>query len=592
MHSRCTRSLFNCVNAFLNPRVSLKPHYPVSRAVTANIRAMSVSTTTEGQYSRTTGVTDPVWIHEEPYASRPTFTPLKNDIETQTCIIGAGISGLSIAYELVKRQQEVVILEAREVLSGETGRTSGHLSSALDDQYMIIEKKHGREGAKSAAESHNWAIKRIGQISQELGIDCDYHLLPAYRVSQFPKNGEKTEDHAKDVEDMKAEAKVAKDLGLDAKYHEGLAIKGWQGKIDQRDALVFTGQAVFHPTKYLNGLMRWLKKQDNFKCYTNTRVMLVEEKSTGMLGLGSSEGVHIQTEMGHNVRCLDAVEATAVPLQKLSVIVELEFYRTCCVAIKVPKGSVEDCLLYDTADPYHYMRLTKCDDQYDYIIVGGGDHKVGQEDASPHYEELENWARERFPQCTSVDYRWSGQIFEPVDHVAFIGANQGCDHVYIVTGDSGNGLTHGVLAGKLIADEIAPQPAPADDMARPDWTAIANLYSPKRIGSILKSAPTMLMHDAQINFQYKRFLESDIQDIEDLAPGTGGVMNPLTKLPVAVYKDENGKVTKRSALCPHLHGVVCWNQAEKSWDCPVHGSRFSPQGLCVDGPAKSNLPPA
>lgn len=553
---------------------------------------MSVSKTSEGQYDRTTGATDPVWIHQEPYESRPSFRPLTNNIETQTCIIGAGISGLSIAYELVKRQQEVVLLEAREVLSGETGRTSGHLSSALDDQYINIEKKHGREGAKAAAESHNWAIERIGQISQELGIDCDYHRLPAYRVSQFPKNGENTKDHSKDVEDMKAEAKVANELGLKAEYREGFAIKGWQGKHDQRDALVFTGQAVFHPTKYLNGLMRWLKKQDNFNCYIDTRVMLVEEKGTGMLGLGSSKGVHIQTEKGHNVNCQNAVEATAVPLQKLSVIVELEFYRTCCVAIKVPKGSIEDCLLYDTADPYHYMRLTKCDDRNDYIIVGGGDHKVGQEETDPHYEELESWARERFPQCTSVDYRWSGQIFEPVDHVAFIGANQGCDHIYIVTGDSGNGLTHGVLAGKLIADQIAPQPAPAGDLARPDWTAITKLYSPKRMGSILKSLPIMLAHDAQINFQYKRFLESDIQDIEDLAPGTGGVLNPLTKLPIAVYKDEKGNVTKRSALCPHLHGVVCWNQAEKSWDCPVHGSRFSPQGLCVDGPAKSNLPPA
>lgn len=554
---------------------------------------MSVSTTTikdEAQYNRTTGSTDSVWVHQEPYSNRPSFQPLKGDIKTETCIIGAGISGLSIAYELVKRQQEVVLLEARDILSGETGRTSGHLSNALDNEYVEIEKKHGRKGAKAAAESHTWAIQRIGQISQELGIDCDYHILPAYRISQFPKDGGSADDHAKDVEQMRSEAKLARELGLEAEYCEGLAVKGWEGKPDQRDALVITGQASFHPTKYLNGLTRWLKKQSNFKCYTHTRVMQVEEKGIEVLGFGSKE-VHIETEEGHHVRCQNAVEATAVPLQKLSVIVQLKYYRTCCLAIKVPKGSIEDCLLYDSADPYNYVRLTKCDDQHDYLIVGGGDHKVGQEDSGPYFEKLESWARERFPQCTSIDYQWSGQIFEPVDFVAFIGKNQGCERIFIVTGDSGNGLTHGVIASKLIADEIAPQHAPAEG-TRPDWAAIAELYSPKRIGSILKSAPAMLAHDVQINLQYKRFLESDIQDIEDLAPGTGGVLNPTTSLPIAVYKDDQGNVTKLSALCPHLKGVVCWNKAEKSWDCPNHGSRFSPQGLCVDGPSKGNLPPA
>jgi Rieske Fe-S protein len=164
--------------------------------------------------------------------------------------------------------------------------------------------------------------------------------------------------------------------------------------------------------------------------------------------------------------------------------------------------------------------------------------------------------------------------------MAFIGKNQGQDNVYVVTGDSGNGLTHGVLAGKLIADEI-------DGIENP-W---AKLYSPKRKASILKSAKQMLSHDLQINAQYKRMLQSDIKDIEDLAPGEGGVQNPTTKQPVAVYKDEEGKVHKFSALCPHMKGVICWNRVEKSWDCPVHGSRFSKDGVQIMGPAKAGLEP-
>jgi glycine/D-amino acid oxidase-like deaminating enzyme len=185
--------------------------------------------------------------------------------------------------------------------------------------------------------------------------------------------------------------------------------------------------------------------------------------------------------------------------------------------MRVPKGSVEDCLLYDNAEMYKYVRLTACDEKDDYLVVGGCDHKVGQEETTPRFGELEAWTRERFPQASSVDYKWSGQIFEPGDNMGLIGKNQGCEKIYIVTGDSGDGLTHGVLAGRLIADEI-------DGIENP-W---AKLYSPKRLGSMLKSLPSIISHDLQINTQYKRFLQTDITDIEDLVPGSGGVLNTVS----------------------------------------------------------------
>ena len=167
-----------------------------------------------------------------------------------------------------------------------------------------------------------------------------------------------------------------------------------------------------------------------------------------------------------------------------------------------------------------------------------------------------------------------------MDFVAFIGLNQGNKHIYIITGDSGSGLTHGVLGGKLIADQINGLDNP--------W---GKLYNPKRLSSIISSLPGMAAHDLQVNAQYKRFLQSDINDIEDLAKGSGGVLNPKTSTPIAVYKDDGGGVHQYSALCPHMKGVVCWNHSEKSWDCPVHGSRFSKDGTQVMGPAAGNLPP-
>lgn len=564
-------------------RIARYPYFVASyQAVTVprsftQYRTLATMKTDPKHFMNTSGETDPVWVHKVPYDSIPQFSNLDRDLETDVCIVGSGISGVSVAYELVTRGLNVVLIESRNILSGETGRTSGHLANDLDDGYTAIAKKHGDKGAKAAAESHTWALNRVGEISKQLGIECEYRHLPGYDFSQYPKDDK---NHSSDMNELIEDGQKAKELGIATEYCEGFKLKGWEGKPDQTDAIIYPGQATFHPTKYVVGVLEFLKQQPNFACYSNTRCMNVEEKGIEILGMGHKE-VIVSTLDGHKIKCADAVEATCIPLQKLSVIAEQEYYRTYCIAIRVPKGSVEDCLFYDSAEMYKYVRLTECDERDDYMVVGGGDHKVGQSDTIAPFKELEQWTRARFPQATTIDYKWSGQVFEPVDHMAFIGKNPGTKHTYIVTGDSGNGLTHGVLAGRLIADEITGEKNP--------W---ASAYDPGRLASIAKSLPSMLAHDVQINAQYKRFLQSDIKDIEDLAPGDGGVLNPTGKTPLAVYKDDGGQVHKFSALCPHLKGVVCWNSAEKSWDCPVHGSRFSKDGVQLIGPAKAGLQPA
>lgn len=520
------------------------------------------------RFLNSSGETDPVWVHQLPYSEYPHFPTLDHNVTTDVCIVGSGIAGISSAYELVMRGKRVTMLEARHVLSGESGRTSGHLSSALDDGYENIQKKHGLKGANIAAESHSWAVQRVGEIAQSLGIDCEYRRLAAYEISQYNRNDRR---HEVEVHDIKHEVETGQKLGLNVSFHEGLTVQGWDGHPDQRDGAVFHDQATFHPTRYFLGVLIWLSKQPNFQCFAQTRMASIEERDV----------VQVHTQDGFTVTASDAIEATCVPLQKLNIIAEMEYNRTYCIAIRVPRGSIEDCLIYDEAEAYKYARLTACDDQDDYLVVGGCDHKVGQENTSGRFDELETWARERFPQAGDVDYRWSGQIYEPVDYMAFIGKNQGKNHTYVVTGDSGDGLTHGVLAGRLLADEI-------DKIDNP-WS---HLYQPSRLGSIAKALPSMLEHDVQINTRYKRYLESDIGDIEDLTAHTGGVLHDnLTSKPVAVYKDTKGQTYRFSAVCPHLKGVLCWNQTEKSWDCPVHGSRFSGEGICVEGPAKSNLEP-
>lgn len=163
----------------------------------------------------TSGASDPVWVHLQPFSALPKFSPLDRDLSTDVCIIGSGIAGISTAYELVQRGKNVVLLEARDVLSGESGRTSGHVTNDLDDGYVEIAKKHGEEGAKLAAESHAWARDRIGAISEELGIECEYRRLPAYNVSQYPVGEGK---HDEEIEQLKQEAEMQRKIGIKTRF--------------------------------------------------------------------------------------------------------------------------------------------------------------------------------------------------------------------------------------------------------------------------------------------------------------------------------------------------------------------------------------
>lgn len=181
-----------------------------------------MASSTDSKHTQyTSGITDAVWIHQDPYSNRPSFKALDSDIETDICIIGAGIGGISTAYELVSRGREVVLIEAREVLSGETGRTSGHLTNALDDGYTEIAKKHGKDGAKTAAASHAWARDRVGEVAKALSIECEYRKLPAYEISQYPVGNSKYEDEMKE---LREEADIQQDLGLETRFDVSLGI--------------------------------------------------------------------------------------------------------------------------------------------------------------------------------------------------------------------------------------------------------------------------------------------------------------------------------------------------------------------------------
>jgi Rieske Fe-S protein len=231
-------------------------------------------------------------------------------------------------------------------------------------------------------------------------------------------------------------------------------------------------------------------------------------------------------------------------------------------------------LYWDTGDPYHYVRLHAVDADRALLIVGGEDHPTGHsDDARERYIRLESWTRKRFRMAGEVVHRWSGQVIEPADGLAFIGKNPGdSDRVFIATGDSGNGITHGVIAGLLIRDLVLGQ--------HNDW---AQLYDPSR--KPIKALKEYARINLAVAGGYADWLKpGEVDSLDDIERGTGAVLQRGARK-LAVFRGEDGTLSVCSAVCTHLGGVVRWNSAEQSWDCPCHGSRFAPDGEVLNGPA-------
>jgi glycine/D-amino acid oxidase-like deaminating enzyme/nitrite reductase/ring-hydroxylating ferredoxin subunit len=489
-------------------------------------------------------------------ADVPLRPVLEENTKANVCVIGAGIAGLTTAYLLAREGKSVVVLDDGPIAGGETGRTTAHLSNALDDRYFEIERLHGQKGARLAAESHTRAIDQIEQIVTGENIDCDFTRLNGYL---FLRPGH-------DVEFLERELEAIHRAGLtDVRMVDRAPL----ATFNTGPCLCFPRQGQFHIVKYMTGLASAFERLGG-RIFTRTHV---EDIRRGENPVVVSRG-------GKRVECNHVVVATNTPINDWLVIhTKQEAYRTYVIGAVVPKGTVPRLLLWDTADPYHYVRTQPLSDKHDALIIGGEDHKTGQsQDTSGRFDRLESWVRELFPNIEYVEFRWSGQIMEPVDAMAFIGKNPGDDNIFVVTGDSGNGMTHGTLAGILIRDLI--------DHCENPWE---NLYDPSR--KTLKSAAEFARANLNVARQYLDFVTAgQVKDVDDIKMGTGAVVRRGVQK-VAAYRDETGVVHEMSAICPHLGCIVDWNDTEKTWDCPCHGSRFTCEGQVINGPANTDLAP-
>ena len=497
----------------------------------------------------------PIWSAT---AGVPEAPPLQGDATADVCIVGAGIVGLTTAYDLLKAGRQVIVLDQAGIAAGQTARTTAHLCDALDDRFHELIRLHGEDGARLAATSHREAIRSIERLCADEGIDCDFAYVDGYLVlGENPPNRNELEE----------EYEAARRCGLDVEMVD--AAPGDFAGFGR--ALRFRNQAQFHATKYMAGLAQAVMRLGG-RIHGLAHVLDVED----------GDMPSVKTADGRTVHARSVVMATNTPINdRVTMHTKQGPYRTYVIAAKVDRDAVPAILLWDTLDPYHYVRTLDLDGGR-YVMVGGEDHKVGQE---PHpegaYAKLEAWMRRWIPSAGGVEYRWSGQVYEPMDSLGFYGRNPGVQHrnVYIGTGDSGNGITHGTLGGMTIAQLILERRAP-----------YAELYDPARRSLHGTSVKEYLRENANMAAQYRDLVTpGDVDSVEAIAPGEGAIVRDGLKQR-AVFRDDDGRLYVHSAVCPHLGGVVSFNPAECSFDCPVHGSRFDARdGSCLNGPAPCGL---
>lgn len=480
--------------------------------------------------------------------------PLVADIEVDVAVVGAGIAGLSTAYEFTRLGSRVAILDAGIIGGGMTARTSAHLSYEFDDYYHKLIELRGETEAKQYFQSQAAAVDRIQEIAERENIACDFARVDGFLFAPSPQSNGM----------IQKEWEAAQRVG----FQNVELLETLPGQ-PTGQALRFPRQARFHPLKYLLGLAEALYR-DGAALHDRTRIVSVTE---------SAGRVRLETAAGNSVTASSAVIATNSPINDLMAIHTKQApYRTYVFAAPVAKGSVPDALLWDTEDPYHYVRLQPREED-DLLIVGGEDHKAGMAaDGELRVLALRRWAERLFGTFREPEFSWSGQVYEPVDAVPFIGRNPGNDSVYVITGDSGEGLTSAVAGAMIISALVVQGECPWSPVYQPDRKSV------RAMGDFLKENIGVAKDMAE------HFTAGEVAQLSDI-PINGGALVRLKGEKVAAFRDVEDRLHLVSATCTHAGCIVHFNPFERCWDCPCHGSQFGIDGRVLAGPAVKPLAP-
>ena len=488
------------------------------------------------------------------------FPPLSRDIEVDVAIVGGGIVGIMAATFLKEAGRSVAVLEARRVAAGVTGHTTAKVTSLHTLVYDELIQKFGSEKARLYGESNQWAIQSIKDLCRERSIDCELRETTSYTYTV-------ADDYVSKIE---KEAEAAVSLGLPAEYLEDIPLP-----FPVKAAVAFSGQAEFHPRRFLLPLVSAVPGDGSY-VFEETRVADISD----------GDPCRVLTADGNSVTARDVIVATNMPILNRGLFfARAEPSRGYALVMDVPEERVSDGMFINVGAPTHSVRNAPLDGRTVLVLAGEGHHVGEGGDHREHWDRLEEWGRNDLG-ATDVLYRWSTQDFYSLDKVPFIGKMDPLtNHLYTATGFSAWGMTNGVVSARLLADLITEVPNP--------W---AELYDPNRIN--VKSLPSFVKkggHDAKrlIGDRLKSGLDSD--QTAELPAGAGAVFD-VAGDKVAVHRDDGGDLHAVSAVCTHLGCIVAWNDAERSWDCPCHGSRFAVDGSVLQAPAmkpleRRDLPP-
>jgi glycine/D-amino acid oxidase-like deaminating enzyme/nitrite reductase/ring-hydroxylating ferredoxin subunit len=496
----------------------------------------------------------PYWIDS---AVLPLFPELDRDVTVDVVVVGGGITGLTTAYLLASAGRSVAVIERDRCAQVDTGHTTAHLTMVTDARVTELSSGFGKTHAQAVWDAGLAAIAEIDTIIREHDIDCDFEWVSGYLHAPGGRADRRQ------IEAFREDATLASEMGFDAETVAEVPFIGGPG-------VHFDNQARFHPRKYLAGVATAIRDNGG-QIFERTEA---EEFRDDPRGVKAN---------GHWIHAGEIVIATHNPIVGVAGLTsatafqtKLALYTSYVVAGRVKPGTVPDALFWDTADPYHYLRLERHRD-YDVVIFGGEDHKTGQVTHTyAGYERLEERLTAMIPDI-ELTHRWSGQVIETPDGLPYIGKM--AEHQYAATGFSGNGMTFGTLAAIMMADAIAGRPNP--------W---AELFDPGR-AAIRRGLWEYIKENADYPYYMirDRFAGAQGKSLRSVRPGRGKVIEREGQK-VAAFRGPDGTLTTVSATCTHMGCIVRWNEAERTWDCPCHGSRFTPQGSVISGPAETPLP--
>ncbi|MBU8882652.1 FAD-dependent oxidoreductase [Kaistella sp. DKR-2] len=471
-----------------------------------------------------------------------------------TVIVGAGLTGISLAFELQKRGQRCLVIEQHGIGSGTTGGTTAHINNFFDVSYDHLISRFGSDAAGVVAENALKVVDIVAQNIEECAISCDFDRCSFYLLSTEEK-------HDKQLANIYA---AHQELGI-----PGQRVTEIPFRVPFREAIEIEGQAQFHPLKYITALAHEFEVRGG-AILLDTRIR--SHKTTG-------DGVEVQTEFGRKFTAKNLVWATHIPPGITRFSTMNAPYRSYALAAKIDGSPMKLAQGADLCDPYHYFRYQLINGAW-HIIIGGFDHKTGhEEDTVRPFEALKAYAHHHFT-FTDIVAQWSAQYYVPVDGLPYIGKMPGEDRVFIATGYNGNGMTWGTLAAGIIADLI-------------DGTEsrLAETVSPSRL-EFTASAREFVKENADVVFHLikDRFAADKKAELDSLKKGEGKIIVFEGKN-VAAYRDEEDALKLLTAACPHMGCTVRFNTAEKTWDCPCHGSRFDTDGNLLTAPATENLKP-